>query len=185
MTTATGSVDAEATSDAVAESRREWRAALTLARPRYLVFTALSAVFGMQFGVAELGVPLWIAHETAAPEVLVALLLILNTVIVVIFQVPLSRGTHDFVSPRGSSAISAWLMAGCVPRRTRPRPACPWAFAIAVLVIAAIAHAFAEVLSQAGGWGLSFELADPCAPAPTRACSRWGTRSGRSRPRSW
>jgi hypothetical protein len=34
-------------------------------------------------------------------------------------------------------------------------------FAIAVIVIAAVAHAFAEVLSQAGGWGLSFELADP------------------------
>ena len=32
---------------------------------------------------------------------------------------------------------------------------------IAVLVVAALAHAFAEVLSQAGGWGLSFELADP------------------------
>ena len=34
-------------------------------------------------------------------------------------------------------------------------------FAIAVLVAGALAHAFAEVLSQAGGWGLSFELADP------------------------
>ena len=30
-----------------------------------------------------------------------------------------------------------------------------------VILIAALAHAFAEVLSQAGGWGLSFELADP------------------------
>ena len=27
--------------------------------------------------------------------------------------------------------------------------------------MAALTHAFAEVLSQAGGWGLSFELADP------------------------
>jgi hypothetical protein len=34
-------------------------------------------------------------------------------------------------------------------------------FAVAVIVAAATAHAFAEVLSQAGGWGLSFELADP------------------------
>ena len=32
---------------------------------------------------------------------------------------------------------------------------------VAVVVAAALAHAFAEVLSQAGGWGLSFELADP------------------------
>ena len=37
----------------------------------------------------------------------------------------------------------------------------PAGFAIAVILLAALAHAFAEVLSQAGGWGLSFELADP------------------------
>jgi len=37
----------------------------------------------------------------------------------------------------------------------------PTGFAIAVIVLAALSHAFAEVLSQAGGWGLSFELADP------------------------
>jgi hypothetical protein len=36
----------------------------------------------------------------------------------------------------------------------------PAGFAIAVIIVAAISHAFAEVLSQAGGWGLSFELAD-------------------------
>ena len=160
VTTATGSVDAEATADAVAASRSEWVRRSPWRDPRYLGFTALSAVFGMQFGVAELGVPLWIAHETSAPEVLVALLLILNTVVVVIFQVPLSRGTHDLRVAARVSAISAWLMAGaCLVYAASA--GLPVGFAIAVLVIAALAHAFAEVLSQAGGWGLSFELADP------------------------
>ncbi|GAA1807003.1 MFS transporter [Agromyces neolithicus] len=158
--TATGSVDAMATADAADESRRDWVRRSPWRDPRYLVFTALSAVFGMQFGVAELGVPLWIARETAAPEVLVALLLILNTVVVVIFQVPLSKGTHDFRVAARVSAISAWLMAGaCLVYAAAA--GLPVGFAIAVLVIAALAHAFAEVLSQAGGWGLSFELADP------------------------
>ena len=160
VTTATGSVDATATADLAAASRRDWARRSPWRDPRYLVFTALSAVFGMQFGVAELGVPLWIAHETAAPEVLVALLLILNTVVVVIFQVPLSKGTHDFRVAARVSAISAWLMAGaCLVYAASA--GLPVGFAIAVLVIAALAHAFAEVLSQAGGWGLSFELADP------------------------
>ncbi len=128
--------------------------------PRYLALTALSAVFGMQFGVGEIGVPLWIAHETAAPEVLVAVVLIVNTAIVVIFQVPLSRGTHDLRQAGRVSAIAAWLMAAaCVVYAAAA--GLPASFAIAVIVLAAIAHAFAEVLSQAGGWGLSFELADP------------------------
>ena len=114
----------------------------------------------MQFGVGEIGVPLWIANETAAPEVLVAAVLILNTVIVVLFQVPLARGTHDLRKAGRASAIAAWLMAGAcfIYAAAAGLQA---GFAIAVIVVAALAHAFAEVLSQAGGWGLSFELADP------------------------
>ena len=128
--------------------------------PRYLALTALSAVFGMQFGVGEVGVPLWIANDTNAPEVLVAVVLILNTIIVVLFQVPLSRGTHDLRRAGRVSAIAAWLMAAaCLIYAAAA--GLPAGFAIAVIVAAAIAHAFAEVLSQAGGWGLSFELADP------------------------
>lgn len=160
VVTETGSVDAAATADAIAAERRDWRRHSPWRDPRYLSLTALSAIFGMQFGVGELGVPLWIERETAAPEVLIAALLILNTVIVVVFQVPASRGTHDVRVAGRVSAIAAWLMAGaCLVYAAAA--GLPVGFAIAVLVIAATAHAFAEVLSQAGGWGLSFELADP------------------------
>lgn len=160
VVTETGSVDAAATAEAIASERRDWRSHSPWRDPRYLWLTALSAVFGMQFGVGELGVPLWITRETAAPEVLIAALLILNTIIVVVFQVPMSRGTHDLRVAGRVSAIAAWLMAGaCLVYAAAA--GLPVGFAIAVLVVAAIAHAFAEVLSQAGGWGLSFELADP------------------------
>ncbi|WP_455134064.1 MFS transporter [Microbacterium aurum] len=130
---------------------------------RYLAVTALSAVFGMQFGLAEVGVPLWIAHDTAAPTAIVAALLILNTVIVVIFQVPLSRGTHDV---RRAGTVTAWagvLMVLACALYAGAAPVVAW-LAVALLIAAALAHAFAEVMSQAGGWGLSFELADPRAP---------------------
>ena len=157
VTTATGSTDAAASARS---ERRALRAHSPWRDPRYLALTALSAVFGMQFGVGEIGVPLWIASETAAPEVLVAAVLILNTVIVVLFQVPLARGTHDLRKAGRASAIAAWLMAAAcfVYAAAAGLPA---GFAIAVIVGAALAHAFAEVLSQAGGWGLIFELADP------------------------
>ncbi|WP_235511448.1 MFS transporter [Agromyces sp. Root81] len=160
VTTATGSFDASASAEAAAAERRAWRRHSPWRDPRYLVLTALSAIFGMQFGVAELGVPLWIARETTAPEAVVAALLILNTIIVVIFQVPLSRGTHDLRVAARVSGIAAWLMAAaCLVYASAA--GLPIGFAITVLVFAAIIHAFAEVLSQAGGWGLSFELADP------------------------
>lgn len=160
VVTATGSVDASATAAAARTARRDWRSHSPWRNPRYLLLTALSAIFGMQFGVAELGVPLWITRETAVPEVLISVLLILNTVIVIVFQVPASRGTHDLRVAGRVSGIAAWLMAAaCLVYAAAA--GLPVGFAIAVLVIAAVAHAFAEVLSQAGGWGLSFELADP------------------------
>lgn len=157
VTTKTGSTDAAAPARS---ERRALRAHSPWRDPRYLALTALSAIFGMQFGVGELGVPLWIAHETSAPDVLVAAVLILNTVIVVIFQVPLSKGTHDLRRAGRVSAIAAWLMAGaCLVYASAAGAGV--GFAIAIILVAALAHAFAEVLSQAGGWGLSFELADP------------------------
>ncbi|NII69203.1 MFS transporter [Microbacterium ulmi] len=157
VTTATGSIDALATRRAARRARWAHSPWLDV---RYLLLTLASAVFGMQFGVGELAVPLWIARETTAPETLVSAVLIMNTVVVICFQVPLSRGTHDLRRAARVSAIAAWLMAAACFVYAAAAGLSPW-LAVAVVVAAALAHAFAEVLSQAGGWGLSFELADP------------------------
>ncbi|WP_164234034.1 MFS transporter [Microbacterium hydrocarbonoxydans] len=157
--TATGSIDTDAAAAAAAE-RTDWNRRSPWRDPRYLLLSLLSAIFGMQFGVAELGVPLWITESTEAPEVLVSLLLIVNTTLVVLFQVRASRGTHDLRVAGRVTMIAGWLMvAACIVYALAAGlPA--WA-AIAILIVATIAHTFAEILSQAGAWGLSFELADP------------------------
>ncbi|MFJ4172612.1 MFS transporter [Microbacterium sp. NPDC089696] len=154
--TETGSID----TDAASASRRDWNRRSPWRDPRYLVLSALSAVFGMQFGVAEFGVPLWITGYTEAPEVVVSVLLIVNTTLVVLFQVRASRGTHDLRVAGRVTMIAGWLMvAAClVYALAAGLPA--WV-AVVVLVLAMVAHTFAEILSQAGAWGLSFELADP------------------------
>lgn len=159
LRTETGSIDRDAVAAASAE-RRDWNRRSPWRDPRYLLLSGLSAVFGMQFGVAELGVPLWITEYTGAPEVTVALLLVVNTVLVVLFQVRASRGTHDLLVAGRVTLAAGWLMvAAClVYALAAGLPA--WA-AIAVLVAGMVAHTFAEILSQAGAWGLSFELADP------------------------
>lgn len=127
--------------------------------PRYLWLTLLSGVFAMQFGLFEVGVPLWIAHDTSAPEALVSVLLILNSVIVILFQVRLSRGTHDLRQAGRVIGLAGLLMvAACILYALAA--GLPVWVAITVLLVGATAHAFAEVWSQAGVWGLSFELAD-------------------------
>jgi MFS family permease len=127
---------------------------------RYVVLTVLSGIFGMQFGLAEMGVPLWISQDTSAPDVLISVILVINTLCVVLLQVPLSRGTHD---PRRAGKIvmtGGVLMAvACVLYATAG--GVPVVAAVSLLCGAALLHSFAEILSQAGAWGLSFELADP------------------------
>jgi MFS family permease len=151
-----GGHDGSAESEAFepVRGRSPWR------DPRYLAFVGLSAAFGIQFSVFEYGIPLWIAHETVAPRVMVSVLLILNTLIVTAFTVLLSRGTED---PRRAGrvfGVSGILMAlACVVYALAA--GAPVEVAIVVLLIAGIAHTFAEVLSQGAGWGLAFELADP------------------------
>lgn len=130
--------------------------------PRYLGLAALSGVFAMQFGLLEVGVPLWVAHDTSAPKAIVSALLILNTVVVIAFQVPLSRGTHDLrVAGRVIGIAGVLMAASCFVYASAAGFDPIWA--VVVLLAAGAAHAFAEVLSQAGVWGLSFELADPVA----------------------
>ncbi|MBO9626604.1 MAG: MFS transporter [Microbacterium sp.] len=157
--TETGSIDADAVA-ALAAERADWRRRSPWRDPRYLLLSALSAVFGMQFGVAEVGVPLWITRDTNAPTVIVSVLLITNTVLVVLFQVRASRGTHDLRVAGRVTLIAGWLMAGACLIYALAAGLPAWV-AIIVLIAGMVAHTFAEILSQAGAWGLSFELADP------------------------
>ena len=127
---------------------------------RYLALTGLTGIFCLHFSLAEIGMPLWILHNTDAPIAMVSVVLILNTIIVVAFQIPLSRGTNDIRHAGRVIALSGILMAAACLVYAASGFVSVW-FAIAFLVIATLAHTFAEVLSSAGVWGLSFELADP------------------------
>lgn len=158
--TETGSIDTRNTADAARVARLDWRRRSPWRDRRYLLLTLLSAIFGMQFGVAELGVPLWITERTTAPEVVVAAILILNTTLVVLFQVRASRGTHDVRVAGRVTMIAGWLMAAACIVYALAAGLPTWS-AIVILLAAAVLHTFAEILSQAGAWGLSFELADP------------------------
>ncbi|MFT4030226.1 MAG: MFS transporter [Protaetiibacter sp.] len=127
---------------------------------RYLLFSALSAVFAMQFAVASIAIPLWLVHDTPVPEWVLSPLLIINTVLVIALTVPLARGTHDLRRAGTVTAIAGVLMAlACLVYGAAGGAGL--ALAATMLVLGTVLHAFAEILSQAAGWGLSFELADP------------------------
>ncbi|MFJ4095864.1 MFS transporter [Kitasatospora sp. NPDC089913] len=129
---------------------------------RYLLVTALHAVLELQLAVLTVGLPLWIVLGTAAPAATVAAVNVVNCLLVVAFQVRASRGATDAASAARVCARGALLLAGgcLVYAAAQYGPA--WAAAGALLV-GALVHSLGELLTSAGGWTLSLDLADPRA----------------------
>jgi MFS family permease len=128
----------------------------------YLLITALNGLMSLQFGVMQVGVPLWVVRSTHAPRLTVSAVLVLNTVMIVLLQVRASRGVED---PRHAAVVcrrgGLLLAVACVGYGFAH--GLPAAAGVAVLLAAAAAQSVAEMLSAAAGWSLSYELADQSA----------------------
>jgi MFS family permease len=125
----------------------------------YLASVVCNGVVALHFGLQTVGVPLWIA-TTEAPTAMVSVLLVLNTVVVAGLQVRASRGTHDVRRAGIAVRRGSWLLAGaCVAYALAGYG--DVATACVLLVLAALVHGLGEILGEAGGWGMAFELADP------------------------
>lgn len=129
------------------------------ANPGYLALTLLSGLFAVQFALSEVGLPLWIVHDTRAPVILVSVILIVNTILVIALQIPLSSRTDSVLRSGRAVALAGLLMlAACIAYG-----ASGWGGALlasGLLVVAMLFHTLAEILSSAGTWNLSFDLAD-------------------------
>ncbi|GAB2738863.1 MFS transporter [Kitasatospora kifunensis] len=124
----------------------------------FLVITGLNAVLTLQFAMLEIGIPLWIVRDTHAPRFLVAAIMIVNTGLVVLFQVRATRGTEQpAMAARACLRGGLLLGAGCaVVGLAHGLPAVA---ASVVLVLGVVIEGGGEVLTQAGGWALSYDLA--------------------------
>jgi len=124
-------------------------------------FIAAAAVVGLTYvhtQVLTIGLPLWVAQETAAPKAVVSVLLLVNTGMAVLLQVRLTRGIDTV--PRAARAVrraGGVLLAACL------------VFALSgdlgeigavfCLVAGTVLLTTGELWSSAGSWGVSFELA--------------------------
>jgi MFS family permease len=128
--------------------------------PRYLAVAFLVGVNATYFALLEIGAPLWITGHTTAPNVIVSLVLVINTVVVILTQVAASHGTHDVrlagrAAFRGATLIAISCVAFAVAGLAGA------VIATALLLVAALIMSAGESFAEAGAWGLTFELADP------------------------
>jgi len=125
---------------------------------RYASVAAADGLLDFEFIVSGFLLPLWVVLHTHAPRWLASPLLLLNTAVVVVFQVRFSAAANDPAGAARSYRRAGVALAGAavlfgvsgqVP-----------AVAAAALLIAAMAvHSLGELMHASGAFGLSYGLA--------------------------
>ncbi|GAA3349400.1 MFS transporter [Amorphoplanes nipponensis] len=127
---------------------------------RFVLLTMANGVLELHSTVLTLGLPLWIISRHAAPASLVSLFIVVNTVIVVLLQVRLTRGAG---SVAGAAALERRaglvLAAGCVVCAISS--GLGTAAGTTALVAGTVILSVGEIWQAGGGWGLAFELPPP------------------------
>ena len=124
----------------------------------YVGLALLNVITALHDSLLLVAMPLWIVTRTKAPLPLTGLLFALNTVLVVLLQV---RATRNIAAPAGitrnyrTAGVSFVLACGAFALAA----GAPAAAAIVLLVVALGALTSAELVTSAGEWFLSVNLA--------------------------
>ncbi|MGC4995115.1 MFS transporter [Streptomyces sp. DT195] len=132
----------------------------TVLRDRpYALVTLVCGLTSIHYDVLSLALPLWIADHTSAPEWTISAVVLANTVLVVLLQVPFSRGTGDVDTAARVVRRSGWvLLAGWAAIACAVLASAPLA-ALGLLLVGMTLHTAGELWQSAGSYGLSYELA--------------------------
>ena len=126
----------------------------------FLSLTGVNVIAGTQISLFQVGLPLWILDDTEAPAVLVSITLLINTLLIVALQVPLTRGLESM--PRAGLAYLAsgnLLVLACACYYSASL--CAPQSAVVLLVTGVVAHTVAEVWAVGAAQSAAFELAVP------------------------
>ncbi|WP_210438431.1 MFS transporter [Nocardioides xinjiangensis] len=124
----------------------------------FVVITLITGVFSLHFTIMELGMALYIVERTEAPKVMVAILLVVNTIAVTFFQVRLSRRADSVAT--GARALltgSLFIAAGFAVVAFADRGDATTA--VLLLVVGSLVHVVGEMIGSGGQWGLQMGLA--------------------------
>jgi MFS family permease len=121
---------------------------------RYALLTTLNGVLCLHMTLLSVGLPLWVVEATSAPVGLVPFLVFVNSVIVVLLQVPLAR---RMARPRGPVRVlrlSGLFLAACCVLLAAASGAPPLT-ASALLLGGCVVLTLGELCQSNGGWELS------------------------------
>lgn len=138
-------------------------AAVLRDRP-YVVAAVLNAALYLYMPMLSVALPLYIAHRTGAPAWMIAALFVVNTLGVLMLQIPAARRVVDLVGAAASVRRGGvLLMAACAAFWVASGPSSP-VLATLMLAVGIALQVLGEVCLAAGSWEIGFGLADPDRP---------------------
>ncbi|MEV0783238.1 MFS transporter [Streptomyces sp. NPDC050423] len=144
---------------------------LNSARPRspwrdrgYLRFVLLDIPMNLDDSVLGVGLPLWLVNRTSAPHALVPAFLVINTVLVVVLQLAVSKRAEGPRRTMRTLLLYGGLMFVCCALLAGATRCGTWT-AAALLLAAAVLVTLAELMRSVSSWELAVLLAPPEARA--------------------
>jgi MFS family permease len=126
---------------------------------RYISAMLLSGVMSMHFILQNIAIPVWVVKETNAPRWWVSVIMFVNTIAVVLFQVRMSKGAANAeIGAKQFKKAGFYIAAACLFYGAA-KGLNPYA-ASAVLIIAMLIHVVGELLASTGSWSIAFEMAN-------------------------
>jgi MFS family permease len=145
----------------------------------FLSYTALSGAMYIQYLVLALLLPVWVVFHTSAPRWTVSAFVIINTVIVVLFQVRVGKTVqtirHGGAAFRRAGVI--FLVSCSAIGLAAGLPA--WA-AVPLLAAAVIVHSYGELWQSSAMFALDFGLAPPHAQGQYQGLAGMGNFAGQA-----
>lgn len=144
----------------VADASADGGGQLTVFRDRpYMLVSVINAILMLHIPLIDVALPLWIVQRTAAPQWIIAVLFLLNTASVVLFQVRIAQGVTDLPSAsRFVRFAGVILLASCLAFALSAAGSSAWV-AVVLLLLAAALQALGEMMQFSGTWKISFGLA--------------------------
>lgn len=123
----------------------------------FVTVAGVSSILTMHYWILELAIPLWVVNNTEAPRALVAVLMVINTVIVVLGQVAVAKRVVTIEAALRATLLSgALFMVSCAVFGLSGDVSV--GLAIALLVGASLVHVAGELCQASASFLLGFEL---------------------------
>lgn len=126
---------------------------------KFLGVTVLNGIMSLHFVLQNVAIPLWVVKETSAPRWWVSVIMLVNTVGVILFQVRVSRGSGDIKVgakqiQRAGFAVAVACLLYALSSGVNVFLACT------LLILAMVVHVYGELVGSSGSWSVGFGMAD-------------------------